>query len=179
MDNKKGSFKLVFIVLIISLVIASLWNKVSWISKPIHSVLDPSLGALLNWNLLIGMIIIVAILNLITTLIQKYTTDQETLRSIKQEQKALQEEMKSHRDNPQKMMELQKKSLEFIPQTMKLSMRSFTYTAVPLILLFRWFIDTFNALGNPKFLGFLGWIWFYLLSSIIISSILRKILKVV
>jgi len=178
MDDKKGSFKPVFIALIISLAIASLWNKVSWISQPIHYILDPTLGGLLRWNLVLGMIIIVLIINLVTTIIQKYATDQEALKAIRKEQKALQEEMKKFKDNPQKMMELQKKSFEFIPQTMKLSMRSFTYTAVPLILLFRWFMDIFSSMGSPKFLG-MGWILFYLLSSIIISSILRKVFKVV
>lgn len=178
MDDKRGSFKPVFIALIVSLAIASLWNKVYWISHPIHYTLDPTLGGLLRLSLVWGMLIIVLIINLITTVIQKYATDQEALKSIRKEQKALQEEMKKHRDNPQKMMELQKKSFEFIPQTMKLSMRSFTYTAVPLILLFRWFMDIFTSMGNPKFLG-MGWILFYLLSSIVISSILRKIFKVV
>jgi len=179
MDDKKGSFKPIVIVLLASLAIAAFWNSFPPIRDAVHAILNPTAGALLSWNLLFGMLIIVLILSIITTLIQKYGTDQETLKELKKEQKALQEEMKRYKDNPQKIMELQKKSFESIPKTMKLSMRSFTYTAIPLILFFRWFMDIFTNLGNPKFFGFLSWFWFYLITSIIISSILRKILKVV
>ena len=177
--DKKGSFKPIIIALIISMAIAFFWDSFEPVKNGVHIVLDPSLGGLLNWNLTIGMLIIVGILSLITTIIQKYTTDQKSLREIKNQQKALQEEMKQHKDNPQKLMELQKKSFEFIPQTFKLSMGAMVYTAIPLILFFRWFMDFFAAAGNPKFFGFMGWIWFYLLGSLIIGSIFRKIFKVV
>jgi len=176
--DKKGSFKPVVIALIISMLIALFWNNLNFLKNIVHTILDPSAGALINWQLEIGMLLIVLILTLITTLIQKYTTDQNALKDLKREQKALQKEMKEHKGNPQKLMELQKKSFEFLPRTFKLSMRSFAYTAIPLLLFFRWFMDFFQSINNPKFFGFLGWFLFYLLFSIIFSSILRKVLKV-
>jgi uncharacterized membrane protein (DUF106 family) len=177
--NKEGSFGPIFFALAVSLLIAMFWNSISFIKNIVHTVFDPSLGSLLNWNLTVGMLIIIAILSLITTLVQKYTTDQKTLKEMKKEQKLLQEEMKKYRDNPQKLMELQKKSFEFMPKTFKLSMRSFAFTAIPLILFFRWFTDFFQIMGSPKFFGFMGWIWFYLIGSIIFSSIFRKWFDVV
>lgn len=177
--DKKGSFKPIVIALMASLLIAFFWEQLTFIRTPVHLILDPSAGLLINWNLHFGMISIVLVLTLITTLVQKYTTDQKTLRELKKEQKALQTEMKKYRDDPAKVMELQKKSFEFLPKTLKLSMRAFAYTAIPLILFFRWFMDYFESLGNPKFFGFLGWVLFYILFSIIFSSILRKVLKVV
>jgi uncharacterized membrane protein (DUF106 family) len=179
MDDKKGSFKPVVIALLISFLIAIFWNSMGFIRNSVHAILDPSAGALLNWNLHWGMIVIILILSIITTLAQKYTTDQEGLKKIREEQKALQEEMKKHKDNPQKVMELQKKSFEYVPQTFKLSMGGMVYTAIPLILFFRWFMDYFAAVGSPKFFGFMGWVVFYLIGSIIFSSILRKTFKVV
>ena len=119
------------------------------------------------------------IIAILTTIIQKYATDQETLKELKKEQKLLQEEMKKYKDHPEKLMELQKKQLEFIPKTMKLSMRAIVYTGVPFILLFRWFMDFFNTIPDFRFFGFLSWFWFYLIFTIILSSILRKIFKVV
>ena len=116
-----------------------------------HYILNPAAGKILNWDLTIGMALIVFLLSLFTVIIQKYTTDQETLKEMRKEQKILQQEMKKYRDNPEKVMELQKKSFAFIPKTMKLTTRSIAYTAVPLILLFRWFMDFFTALENPKF----------------------------
>lgn len=178
-QDKEGSFKPIMIALGISLLIALSWNSFDFIRNVVHSILDPSAGALLNLNLTWGMILIVAILTVGTTLVQKYTTDQETLRELKKEQKLLQEEMKKYRDDPKKVMELQKKSFEFIPKTFKLSMRSFSYTAIPLILFFRWFMDYFDSVGNPHFLGFMSWFWFYLILTMIVSSIARKIFKVV
>jgi uncharacterized membrane protein (DUF106 family) len=98
---------------------------------------------------------------------------------MKKEQKFIQGEMKKYREHPEKMMELQKKQMEFLPKMLKISMRPIIYTAIPLILFFRWFMDFFTAAGDPKFFGFLSWFWFYLILSLIFSSILRKLLDVV
>jgi len=177
--NKEGSFKPIAITLVFSMLIALFWNQLTFLKNFVHLIFDPTAGAMLLWNLNIGMILIICVLTIATTLIQKYTTDQETLKELRKEQKELQKEMKKYRDNPQKIMELQKKSFEFLPKTMKLSMRSIAYTAIPLILFYRWFMDFFSAIGNPKFFGFLGWFLTYLILTIIFSSILRKVLKVV
>lgn len=177
--NKEGSFRGIFIVMIISLLIAFFWDSFSFIKDTVHAILNPTAGTLLNLNLTWGMIILVFLITLAMTLIQKYATDQETLRELKKEQKILQEEAKKYREHPEKLMEFQKKQMEFIPKTLKLSMRPIMITGIPLILFFRWFIDFFSAAGNPKFFGFFSWFWFYLISSIVLSSILRKVLKVV
>ncbi|MFH1608139.1 MAG: EMC3/TMCO1 family protein [archaeon] len=182
--NKEGSFKPIIFVMIASLLIAFYWNKVGFIKDAVHYVLDPSAGVLLNWNLTWGMLIIVLLIALITTLVQKYATDQEALRELKKEQKILQEEMKKYKEHPEKLMELQKKQFEFIPKTMKLSMRALAFTGIPFILFFRWFMDFFTAMeivtGAPiKFLGFLTWFWFYLIFTMIFSGVLRKVMKVV
>ncbi len=177
--NKQGSFFPIIFVTIISLAMAIFWDKVPFIKNAIHAALDPSAGALLNWNLTIGMLIVVLLITLITTIIQKYATDQKALKELRQEQKILQEEMKKYRDNPAKISELSKKQLEFIPRTFKLTSRSVLFTGIPFILFFRWFYDFFALLGQPKFFGFLSWFWFYLIFTMIFSSILRKVMKVV
>ena len=98
---------------------------------------------------------------------------------MKEEQKKLNDEAKKVRDNPEKMMEIQKESMKFMVPMMKLSMRALVFTGIPFILFFRWFNDFFVAIGDPRFLGFLNWLFFYIIFSIIFSSIFRKILKVV
>jgi uncharacterized membrane protein (DUF106 family) len=177
MDNK-GSFRPLIIVMIISLVLVWLWDKVPIISETSHLVLDPTLGTLLNWNINLGMIIIIIIISFVMTMIQKFATDQETLKELKKEQKILSEEMKKYKEHPEKLMELQKKQFEFIPKTFKLTSRPIIITGIPLILFFRWFNDYFGAIPDFKFFGFLGWIWFYLITTIIFSSIFRKIFDV-
>ena len=183
-EGKEGSWTPMIVVMGLSLVIAFAWDKVSWISGSVHSVLDPSAGALLNWNLVGGMILIVLAINIITTLIQKYATDQDALRELKKEQKILQAEMKKYKDHPEKIAELSKKQMQFIPKTFKLTSRAIMFTGVPFILFFRWFNDVFTAIeiaaGEPvKFFGILSWFWFYLIFTMVLSSIFRKVFKVV
>lgn len=171
--SKKGSFTPVIIVMLITLVIAGLWDKFPSIKNSIHAALDPSAGVLLNWNLNWGMTILVLIITLLTTLVQKYATDQKKLKELKKEQKDIQEEMKKYRDNPTKTIELNKRSMPLMMEQMKLGMRGIVYTGIPFILLYKWFMDYFVAVGSTKVFG-IGWIWFYILGAIVFGSILRK-----
>jgi len=172
-----SGMKLMLLILAVGLIVPILWSSVPVIKDSVHFILDPSLGSLLSWNVNIGLIIVTAILTFISTIIYKYTTDQKTLKEIKEEQKLIQEEMKKYRDHPEKMMEHQKRSMELSMKTMPLIMRPLIYTTIPLILLFRWFADFFIA--NPvAIFGFMNWIIAYLIFSIIFSNIFRKMLKV-
>ncbi|MCK9597222.1 EMC3/TMCO1 family protein [Candidatus Pacearchaeota archaeon] len=180
MDNKgkEGSYTLLFVMMFISMLIALFWDSVPAIKDSAHALLNPSAGLLLDWNLNFGFVILILIITLITTLFQKYTTDQETIRDMKKQQKEMNMEMKKLEAGSQKYMEMQKKQLELLPKMFKLNIRPMIFTAIPLILLFRWFMDFFNVLNNPKFFNFFSWFWYYLILSIIFSTILRKILKV-
>jgi uncharacterized membrane protein (DUF106 family) len=179
MDNKKGGFLPIVLVMFASLFIAGYWDKILWIKNSVHFALDPSLGILLQWNLVVGMTIIVFLITLITTVVQKYATDQKALKELKEEQKLLQEEMKKYEKNPEKIAELSKKQFEFIPKTFKLTSRAVLFTGIPFILFFRWFTDIFTAMGEPKFFGFMSWFWFYFIGTMIFSGFLRKWMKVV
>jgi uncharacterized membrane protein (DUF106 family) len=179
--NKKASMKSIFIALVLAMLIAVSWESFPFIKNTAHAVLDPSAGALLGWNIIWGMIILVALLSLFMTLTQKYFTDQKEIKRLKKEQKELQKDMKECKEHPEKLMEMQKNSFPLMVELMKHSMRPMIYTTVPLILFFRWFMDYFAtpALEGFKFFGFFSWFWFYLLGSIIIGMALRKVLKVV
>jgi len=176
---KEGSFKILFLIMLLSLIIAFIWDRATWISSPIHAILGPTLGALLNWNLMIGMFIIIFGIAFLTTIVQKYTTDQETIKEIKAKQKEINKKAREFRHDPQKMMEIQKELMPISMKMMKLSMRPIIFTGIPFILSFRWFMDYFAGIGDPRFFGFLSWFWFYLIFVLIFGMILRKILKVV
>ncbi|MEJ2267589.1 MAG: EMC3/TMCO1 family protein [Nanoarchaeota archaeon] len=177
--NKEGSFKPIIFIMIVSIGIAMFWDKIPYIKDSVHAVLDPTVGFLLNLNLIWGMIFVVLVISFLTTIVQKYATDQKALKELRKEQKILQEEMKKYKEHPEKMAELSKKQFEFIPKTFKLTSRAIMFTGIPFILFFRWFNDFFTAIGDPKFFGFLSWFWFYLIFTMIFSSIFRKVLKVV
>jgi uncharacterized membrane protein (DUF106 family) len=171
---KEGSFAPLILFMLFTLIIAGLWDKIPAIKNSIHYVLDPSAGALLNWNLNIGMLIVVLIITIITTVVQKYATDQKTLKELRTEQKEIQKQMKEFKNHPEKLMELQKKQFAMMPKQMKLSMRAIIYTGIPFVLFFRWFNDFFVAMGGAKFWLGLSWFWFYLIFALVFSSILRK-----
>jgi len=177
--GKEGSFKPLIFVMFVSFLIAGFWDKIPIIKDSVHSILNPSAGALLVWNLNWGMMILVLIISLTTTLVQKYATDQKALKELRKEQKILQAEIKKYKEHPEKVAELSKKQLEFIPRTFKLTSRGIMFTGIPFILFFRWFHDYFTTLGDVKFFGIFSWFWFYLIFVMIFSSIFRKWFKVV
>src|SRR3989344_2736400 len=128
------AMRTLFLVMIVSLAIATFWNQVPIIKQTVGVVLNPTAGRLLDYNANIGMILFAGIISLFITIIQKYTTDQETLREIKKEQKLLQQEMKKYREHPEKFLELQKKQFGMFPRTMEITMRPVMYTSIPIIL---------------------------------------------
>ena len=100
-----------FLVMLASILIAGLWSYIPIIKKITHTILDPSVGFLLNWNIYFGMFFVVFVISLGMTLAQKYLTDQETLRKMKEEQKLAKEEMKKYKNEPEKLLPTQKKVL--------------------------------------------------------------------
>ncbi|HLF53820.1 MAG TPA: hypothetical protein VI544_01450, partial [Candidatus Nanoarchaeia archaeon] len=78
----------------------------------------------------------------------------------------------NHKDNPQKLMELQKEMFSHMGATMRHSMKPMLITLVPLIILFPMLR---NALLTTEIAG--TWFWWYLGSSLIGSIIFRKLFK--
>ncbi|MBM3233820.1 DUF106 domain-containing protein [Candidatus Pacearchaeota archaeon] len=170
---------ILFLIMALSLGIAFMWNSIPIIKSSVHYILDPSAGWLLDLNFYLGIILLCAFLTFVTTIIQKYATDQETIRKIKAEQKQIQEEIKKLKNQPEKMLELNRKQMEKMPEMMQHTMRPLLYTFIPFVLLFRWFGDYFTGSAlNSTFLIFPKWVWIYLVLSIIFNSFFRKILKV-
>ena len=181
LDDTQGAgkfFGIMIGIMIFSLVLAFLWDKAPIIKDSVHAVLNPTAGILIAWNLDWGFLILILIISLLTTVIQKYATDQESIRTLKAEQKEMQKEVQKFKHDPQKVIEMNKASLPLVFKIMQLSMKATIFTIIPFILLFRWFLDVFTAMGEPRFFGFFTWFWFYLIFVMIFSTILRKWMKV-
>ena len=67
------------VMMVISLSIVSLWNHIPLIKNTANFILNPTVGVLLDAHTTIGALILFFIIAIITTLVQKYFTDQETL----------------------------------------------------------------------------------------------------
>jgi uncharacterized membrane protein (DUF106 family) len=119
-----------------------------------------------------SVIVAALLISFFISLVNYFVLNKEKMHEIKGKQKALQEEMKKHKDNPEKLMELQKEMFSHIGETMKHSMKPMLITFIPLIILFpilRGMLLTTEIAGT--------WFWWYLGSSIIASMIFRKLFK--
>ena len=143
----------------------------------LESFFDLIFGWSVNMNPLFGMIFISFILTLIVTLIYKYTTDQKSMKDLKDELKNLQKKMKEHKEDAGKMMEIQKEAMEKNIKYMKHTFVPMILTFLPIIIIFGWIKGEYAEEGKI-FFGLFGWLGTYIIFSIIFSYGLRKILKV-
>ena len=110
------------------------------------------------------------LVTLFITIITYFMTDREKMKELKDRQKDLRKEMKLCRDNPDRMLELNKKMLEDMPEQLKHSMKPMMVTFIPIIIFFTWLRGTFALTSIAG-----TWFWWYLGSSLIFSIIIRKI----
>ncbi len=143
----------------------------------LESFFDVVFGWSVNINPLFGMIFISFILTLIVTLIYKYTTDQKSMKELKDDLKTLQNKMKEHKADASKMMEIQKESMEKNIKYMKHTFVPMILTFLPIIIIFGW-IGAKYAEEGKIFFGLFGWLGTYIIFSILFSYGLRKALKV-
>lgn len=180
--------RVLMLVMLLGIAVPLLWNVVPAIKEGVHAALDPTLGRALTASLSLTFLIVVLFFTFLTTLLQKYLTDQATIRQLKEEQRALQKQMKEMREHPDKVLQLNQRSMEIAMQLLPLTLRPVMYTTVPFLLLLRWFYDYFSGISPTKIFSFFAthstflsipqWIWAYIITSIIISTFLRKWMKV-
>ena len=141
---------------------------------------DLIFGWLVEFNPLAAMIIITFIMTLVVTLIYKYATDQEVMKSIKEETKEIQKKIKSLKDQPEQIMKHNKELMEKQLVMFKQSLKPMIITLLPILLLFTWLRTTYTPIVEEHgklFIG-LGWLGTYIIFSIAFNILLRKLLKV-
>ena len=105
----------------------------------LNIVFDPLLKLPLVW----AVIILSFIVSLIIMVITKYTTNQALMKSLKDETKNYQKQIKELKNEPAKAMELQKKAMEANMKYMTHSLKPTLITFIPIILIFGWMSSTF------------------------------------
>ena len=129
------------------------------------------IAEIMKENAIISIILISILINFIVLLVTKFFSDQTRIRELKKQQKEFNKALKDVRGDVEKTLEIQKKAMEHSLELMKHSFRPLLITMIPLLLFFWWIREIFSPVLN-------GWIWYYLVSSIIASLILRKVLNV-
>lgn len=103
-----------------------------------NTLLDPILGPLLNLPPFWTLFVLTLVVSLGLTLAQKYLTDQERMRHLRNETKKHQEKLKKHRDDPKKAMKIQQEMMSHNMELMKHSFRPMLFTFLPIIIFFGW-----------------------------------------
>ena len=122
-----------------------------------------------------ALILISAALTLITTLLLNYFTDQEHIKNLKKRQKELNKEIKAATKKGEHhiLEDLNKEMMELSMKLMKasFSIKMMLITFIPFLIVFRWLRSYYVPLwGN-------WWILWYILASMVASTIYRKLFK--
>lgn len=144
-------------------------------------VLESFFNSVFGWAVtmspLTGVVVVAFTMTLLVTLIYKFMTDQEAMKNLKQEMKDLRKELKLAAQDPVRMAELNKISMEKSMQQMKQSLKPTLITMLPLILVLGWLKTTYEPLTLNLF-GITSALWAYIALSVVFSIILRKLMKV-
>jgi uncharacterized membrane protein (DUF106 family) len=120
-----------------------------------------------------GSIIGISVLvSLFISLINFFVLDKEKVRHGKKRQKELNKELKSHKDNPEKMMAIQKEMMSHTMDTLKHSFKPMLITLIPILVVFSWIKGAYAETSIAS-----SWLWYYIISAIVASLVFRKLFK--
>lgn len=142
------------------------------------SFFDGTLGHVLGLQDPYGLMIVSFALTLLMTLAYKFFTDQNLMKTLKDDMKDMQKGLKDTTQTVEKKMSMQKDIMSKNMEYMKHSMKPMLITFLPIIIIFGWLRGYYEAIGNPQIFFKLTWLWTYMIFSIIFSILIRKILKV-
>ncbi len=134
---------------------------------------------------LISMIIFSFLITLVLTLLYKKFINKEKYDELKARQKELRQKIKESKNEPEKFAQLQKEMMQASMESMKLTMKPMLITFIPLLLVFgglKWLYMDLAKIGNIFTWGVNlpivgnggGWLFCYIVFSLIFSLILRK-----
>jgi len=142
---------------------------------------------ILQQNALISLALISSCVALLSTLVYKYFTDQGLIKQVREDMKKYQDQIKAHKGDQEKVMELHKKITDLNMKIMPEQFKPMLITIVPFLVIF-WLLST--LFGNMVLIPIpyhvplsahetgLGWIGTYVIFSMVFTTILRKALKV-
>ena len=120
----------------------------------------------------IGVIAIAVLISLIVTLANYFLMDKRRMREIKDKQKFLQAELKKHKGNKDKEMEISQELMGHAAEMLKHSFKPMIVTMLPIIFIFGWMR---KLLVDTSIAG--TWFWWYLIGAIVSGIIFRKVFK--
>jgi uncharacterized membrane protein (DUF106 family) len=111
----------------------------------IDAIFNPVFGWILHIPSILAIILLAVVLALLSTLLQKYLTDQARMRRLRDDSKKFQEQVKkaSKDKDHDKVMKLQQKILPIQMELMKESFKPLLVSLIPFLLVFFWLSNHF------------------------------------
>lgn len=119
-----------------------------------------------------SILVIAVLVSFFISLINFFVLDKKKVKAGRERQKELQKQMKASRDNPAKMMEMQKELMSNTMENLKHSFKPMLITLVPILVVFAWIKGIF---AETTIAG--TWFWYYLGGAIAASLVFRKLFK--
>ena len=145
-------------------------------------VLDSFFNSIFGWAIdispVVGIAVVSFVMTFMATMAHKLMTDQKFIGELKKEMKEIRKEIKEAAQDPARMTELNKKSMEKSMLQMKHTFKPILITMIPILLVFGWLRSTYETIPI-NFFGIHSWLWTYFILAIIFSLVLKKILKVI
>ena len=133
----------------------------------------------------LSIIVITAIVTFVITMFYRYLVDQNKIREIKQKQKEMQKEIEElQKVDPEEAKKKMSEMFKHTNEIMKMSFKPMILSIVIVVLFFPWMSSVFK--GPVVYLPFsvpflgnsLGWLWWYVVNSLMLTTIFRKMLGV-
>jgi len=151
-----------------------------------YSLLSSIFGPIISLQESLAIFILSVIVVFLITIIYRFTQDKEKLKSIREQQKEKQAKMKElQKTNPEEANKMASEMFKLNNEQLRANMKPLLLTFIIVFALLPWISSVFKGpvVSLPVSLPFLGneidWLWWYLIISIPLNTIFRKLLDVI
>ena len=150
-----------------------------------YSFLSGMFSPVLNLNFVVAELILASIVVFFITTIYRFLIDQKKAKEIKGQISELQKKLKEVKDNKDEMNRVSAEMMKLTNQQMRSTMKPMLVVMVVAFLFLPWMASTFSEgivslpFSLPMFGNDFGWLAWYIVISIPLSMIFRKVLGVV
>lgn len=120
----------------------------------------------------ISIVLVSLVVAIFISIVNYFIMDKVRMKELKEIQKACQIKLKNAKGDVNKMGEINKEMMACSTEMMKHSFKPMLVTFIPIIIVFTFIRGVYAQTSMAS-----SWIWWYIISSIIFSMILRKVFK--
>jgi uncharacterized membrane protein (DUF106 family) len=176
----------------------AIFDIFSIVLDPIYSILDLAFQPVFTLfpddqkvSLMVGIFVVSILISLITTTVTAKVVDQEEMKANKKRFNEIKEKYEKavQKGDDKKAKKIQSDMMGAQKELMSGSFKPMMYTFIPIILVFRWLyqyapLQTFILekdylislpFALPKFGTQLGWLGWYIVCSLMTSTVIRKV----